>query len=105
MPLPPTTRQALPEALSRFDREKRRTPQWALKRDPHQRAWIFQGNPAQFDLLGALDELDELTWVTRQNRAEIHPGNTVYLWESGQWAGVLAVASVLTEPADVPISP
>ncbi len=63
------------------------------------RAWIFQANPDQWDLAGALAELTEFTWRVKQHRDEIHAGDTVYLWEAGDRAGIVAIATVLTEPA------
>ncbi len=63
--------------------------------------WIFQSNPNLFDLPAALAEVEEMTWVVRQHGKDIHPGDTVYLWESGKDAGILARATVLTEPAEI----
>ena len=63
------------------------------------RAWIFQTAPQDYDLPGALAELDELDWGVRQHAAEIKPGDVVYLWEAGEDAGILAMARVLSGPA------
>jgi len=64
--------------------------------------WIFQSNPELFDLPAALAELSELTWVAREHVHEIMPGDTVYLWESGRDAGIVARARVMTAPAEMP---
>ncbi|HEX6292887.1 MAG TPA: EVE domain-containing protein, partial [Herpetosiphonaceae bacterium] len=64
-------------------------------------SWIFQSNPDYFDLPGALGALTEMAWEVRQYAGEIHTSDTVYLWESGDHSGILAVARVLTEPAPI----
>jgi hypothetical protein len=64
------------------------------------RSWIFQAVPERFDLAGALAALTELTWRTKQHRREIRAGDTVYLWEAGPSAGIVAIATVLTDPAE-----
>ncbi len=66
------------------------------------RTWIFQANPAQWDLAGAVAELTGFTWRVRQHPHDIHAGDTVYLCEAGDQAGIVAVATVLTEPAVLP---
>ena len=68
--------------------------------DPHDeaRAWVFQANQRLWDLEGGVAALPEITWVVRRHRGEIHAGDAVYLWESGPHAGVVAVATVVTEP-------
>lgn len=67
-------------------------------------AWIFQANPDNYDLPNALAALEELDWGVRQHADVIKVGDTVYMWESGPDAGVLAVARVLSEPAIMPES-
>jgi hypothetical protein len=64
--------------------------------------WIFQANPQYYDLTGSLEVLPEQTWQINQYRHQIKAGHTVYFWESGQQAGVLARGRVLTDPADMP---
>jgi 5-methylcytosine-specific restriction enzyme B len=66
--------------------------------EPIRAVWIFQANPEYYDLSGAIEQLSELTWLTPYYEKEIHKGDTVYLWESGPNAGVLAVATILTDP-------
>jgi 5-methylcytosine-specific restriction enzyme B len=65
------------------------------------RAWIFQSNPDQYDLTGALESLAEFHWLVRRYEKEIHVGDRVYLWEAGSDAGVAAIAEVASEPSDV----
>jgi len=74
---------------------------WQSQYPTEAHAWIFQANPKNYDLPGALAELDELDWGTRQHAHDIHIGDTVYLWEAGDDAGILATALVLTEPANM----
>lgn len=68
---------------------------------PLTRTWIFQSNPELFDINGALSELKEMTWLVRQHPNDIRRGDKVFLWEAGEDAGVLGIATVLTDPADL----
>lgn len=65
-------------------------------------SWLFQARPDVFELRAAVDSLDELTWVVRQSKPQVREGDTVYLWESGDVAALLAVARVVDEPAITP---
>src|SRR5436853_622682 len=47
----------------------------------------------------ALEELSEFNWLVNQYASQIHRGDRVYLWETGEAAGVVAVARVESEPA------
>jgi MoxR-like ATPase len=60
--------------------------------------WIFQANPSLYDIDRAVSEESRLFWVLRQNKSEIRKGDRVYLWRSGTEAGVIARATVLTDP-------
>ena len=62
-------------------------------------AWIFQSSPKSYDLPGLLREQSLITWLANQYRSEIKPTDRVYLWETGDQSGVLAVATVLSNPA------
>ncbi len=62
--------------------------------------WIFQANPAYYDIDRALRSLPEIEWTVRQHRRRVHAGDRVYIWRSGAQAGIVAVASVATEPVD-----
>jgi hypothetical protein len=66
------------------------------------RVWLFQANPSIYDIDQALSESTELTWVVRQYTDEVRKGDRVYLWRSGPEAGVVATATVQTEPAVMP---
>jgi MoxR-like ATPase len=61
--------------------------------------WLFQANPAIFDIDRAISEEPRLHWVVRQSRGRVHAGDRVYMWRSGTGAGVIATATVLTDPA------
>lgn len=66
-------------------------------------AWIFQGNPATFDMEGYLASTPgAITWLVKQYKKDIRSGDTVFLWRSqgkgdsaGQ-AGVVASAEVIS---------
>jgi 5-methylcytosine-specific restriction protein B len=61
-------------------------------------AWIFQANPELFNLGAALQHLKETTWLTKQHSDTIRAGDTVFLWQSGKEAGIVAMGAVLTNP-------
>lgn len=71
-----------------------------LVQPENQRAWIFQSNPRLYDLPGALAALDQFQWSVNQRAGDMRVGDTVYLWESGEEAGILAVATITGEPSD-----
>ncbi|MCC6176171.1 MAG: EVE domain-containing protein [Chloroflexi bacterium] len=167
-PIPDTSRDALLEAMARFDREERGTPRWqtweqgrfgahrfaithdgrlypvkrivalasgAASRDflggdeanayvqqygfrvktlnpgdeapgqaedaiAVQPAWIFQGDPNQFDIEAAVRELPQIYWGVRQHADKIRAGDRVYFWISGPDAGIVAVGTILADPGD-----
>lgn len=66
------------------------------------RSWIFQANPNLYDVKGAVNELTEINWTTRQHASRIHVGDLVYLWESGPSAGIVGTARVASEPGLMP---
>jgi DNA-binding MarR family transcriptional regulator/predicted RNA-binding protein with PUA-like domain len=65
------------------------------------RYWIFQANPKYYDIDSALKQLAEQTWLVPQSHKQIQVGDTAYIWRSGQNGGIIAVASVLTKPAEM----
>jgi 5-methylcytosine-specific restriction protein B len=67
-----------------------------------ERVWLFQANPTIYDIDHALSELTEVTWVVRQYTSEVRKGDFVYLWRSGPDAGIVATATVLSDPAELP---
>ncbi len=67
-----------------------------------ERVWLFQANPTIYDIDHALSELTEVTWVVRQSKNEVRKGDFVYLWRSGPDAGVVATATVMNDPVEMP---
>jgi predicted RNA-binding protein with PUA-like domain len=65
------------------------------------RYWIFQANPKYYDIDSALKQLSEQTWLAPQFHKQIQVGDTAYIWRSGQSAGIIAVSSVLSRPAEM----
>jgi hypothetical protein len=70
-----------------------------LSKSPTRQSWIFQANPEQFDIDGALAALDELSWLVNQHQDDIHEGDEVFIWPSGAQGGVVATATVLSDPS------
>lgn len=68
-------------------------------------AWLFQYRPDTYNLRSAVKELADLTWLIRKHRRRIHKGDTVYLWESGADAALIAVGTITSEPTMLPEDP
>jgi hypothetical protein len=64
--------------------------------------WIFQANPTVFDIDRAVSEEPEMPWVVRQYAKEVRKGDRVYVWRSGPEAGVIATATVTSDPEILP---
>ncbi len=60
--------------------------------------WIFQANPEFYDLTSAISELNQMEWEVNQHHEAIHRGDVAFLWESGKDAGIVAIATVQSEP-------
>jgi 5-methylcytosine-specific restriction protein B len=69
------------------------------------RTWIFQANPAYYDLAGALRALKQQTWQVTAHRDEMRVGDTVYVWESGPNAGIVGSATIEIEPKEMEVYP
>jgi MoxR-like ATPase len=63
-------------------------------------AWIFQANPSLYDIDRALKQLPEIEWTVRQHRKRVRAGDKAYIWRSGPLAGIVAEATVATDPAE-----
>ncbi len=62
--------------------------------------WIFQGNPARFDVDDYLARYPNLVyWRTPRHAKEIAIGDRVFVWRAGQNAGAIASGVVVEEPA------
>lgn len=89
---------------------KDRAPTTAMEREPPtwearpRHAFIFQANPRYYDIDGAVHSLAEMNWGVKQHPRDIHKGDRVYIWRSGSEdrRGIIAVGTVLTEPAMLP---
>lgn len=71
------------------------------------RAWIFQGNPDlwDFEQMLARETPFRENWTASRYRDQMQIGDTVYLWQSGERAGLYAVAKIISsefETADDP---
>ena len=66
------------------------------------RAWLFQANPKQYDLQGALNELPEITWQLLKQKTYnvMHDGDTAFFWVSGAKGGLVATGTIVGEPSD-----
>jgi MoxR-like ATPase len=62
--------------------------------------WLFQANPSIYDIDLALTEVNELEFTVRQKADDVHEQDRVYLWRAGKDAGVVATATVLSEPVE-----
>ncbi len=62
------------------------------------RSWIFQSNPKIYDVERAVRELSEIQWQVNRYRDQIKIGDTAYIWMSGNNAGLIAIARVMTDP-------
>jgi hypothetical protein len=66
------------------------------KQDTLSGAWIFQGNPKTFRVDDYLKSREEFYWTIKQNKKLIKIGDVVYIWRSGEKAGVVAVAQIIS---------
>ena len=71
------------------------------------RCWIFQANPKIFDIIGELEDSDELShWTIRQHQDDVKYGDTAFIWkaDAGEGnAGIYAVAKVISEVVPLPV--
>ncbi len=61
-------------------------------------AWIFQANPRNYNVVGAVEALDKLTWSVNRHTKQIKEGHKVYIWISGRDAGIIASGTILCDP-------
>lgn len=66
--------------------------------------WLFQGSPDRYDIDRAVSELERLTWTTSRYASEIKAGHRVFLYRTGKEAAVIALATVESNPAEMPES-
>jgi hypothetical protein len=77
-----------------LDEEVVPTPQGAAA-GTASRTWIFQGNPGYFDTRGQVRAGGNTCWLVNRYAEEMSPGDPVYLWESGDSAGIVGKARIL----------
>jgi MoxR-like ATPase len=56
--------------------------------------WIFQANPARYQIDAALRGVEEIEWTVSRYRDRVQVGDRVYIWRSGAEGGVVAVGTV-----------
>jgi hypothetical protein len=61
-------------------------------------AWIFQGNPKNYDVEGAIKALDVIMWAVNQSPKQIKKSDKVYIWVSGSDGGIIAAGTILCNP-------
>ncbi|WP_462413737.1 AAA family ATPase [Neobacillus sp. Marseille-QA0830] len=64
--------------------------------------WIFQGNPKYYDIIGAVNHSDTLTWSVNQYTKQIKKDDKAYIWLSGSDGGIMASGIILTDPVMTP---
>ena len=72
-----------------------------LRRQPNY--WVFQFNPtiyAWFDRMKGNRETEQ--WLTSQHARDIHEGDKVAIWASGDKAGVYAIGEIVVNPRKRP---
>lgn len=60
--------------------------------------WIFQGNAKYYDVVGAVEALDTVTWAVNQSPKQIKKGDRVYIWLSGSDGGIVASGTIRCNP-------
>lgn len=69
----------------------------AFAGEPDVKYWVFQGNPKVYDVVGALRDGAVKTWQVNQRKKDIHSGDKVIIWVTGESAGCYALATVMSE--------
>lgn len=64
-------------------------------------SWIFQANPTVYEIDRAVRALPRIEWTVRQHRDRVRAGDRAYIWRSGADAGIIAIGTIETDPADV----
>jgi energy-coupling factor transporter ATP-binding protein EcfA2 len=63
--------------------------------------WIFQANPELYRLGDAVRELPVIAYEVNQAHNRIHAEQRVFFYESGDRGGIVAIGTILTEPASI----
>ena len=87
----------LNEAKARIPEKPFEFSSTAYAGEPDRKYWVFQGNPQYYDVVGALQHSAVKTWQANQHKNDIHPGDRVIIWVTGENAGCFALATVTSE--------
>ena len=60
--------------------------------------WIFQANPAFYDLQGALASLKQIVFTANQKSEQMGIGDEVFFWESGAEGGLAGTGEIIDGP-------
>ncbi len=60
--------------------------------------WLFQGNPARYDINDYLSRYAKIYWSTPRYQQRIAVGDRCVLWRAGPDAGAVAVGRVVEQP-------
>lgn len=61
--------------------------------------WVFQGNPAKFDIDDYLSRYPDLVyWRTPRYSSKIAIHDRVFIWRSGEHSGAIAIGTVIEAP-------
>jgi len=61
-------------------------------------AWIFQGNPKDYDVVSAIEAYDTIPWKVKRYTDKIKKGDRAYIWLSGSGGGIIASGRVTCDP-------
>ena len=65
--------------------------------------WIFKCNPKKYCVADRLaNPNSHRTWTVSRHRDQIGPGDTIFIWETGDDRGVRAVLRAESVPYDMP---
>lgn len=100
----------LPKSVNKMDENSNMDPEQAglydvIEQEGVGNYWIFQSNPKYYDIVGALNEYQSMSFTVSRYKDEIKPGDTVFIWASGNDAGVYAVAEVTSLPHTLGYTP
>ncbi len=69
-----------------------------LKERGEPSCWIFQGHAGYYDVVGAVEALDTITWAVNQFPEQIKKSDRAYIWLAGSEGGIVAAGSILCNP-------
>lgn len=55
-------------------------------------------NPKYYDVIGAINDLEQITWAVNQYTKQIKKGDSAYIWMSGSGGGIVAAGTILCNP-------